>query len=88
MEYVECYGGCGDQWLTSGLLAVAVVASFVAVRRRAWPFVSALAGLPLAEWYLDGLLLGLFFLAALLVGGLAGLAMTSKTRPTSSGEAA
>ena len=88
MEYIECHGGCGHPLFLLVLVVVAVVASLLAVRRRAWTFVGALAGLPLAEWYLDGLPFGLLFLAALLVGGLAGLAMTSKTRLTSSGEAA
>ena len=88
MEYVECYGGCGHPLLFLGLVVAAVISSFLAVRRRAWTFVGALAGLPLAEWYLEGPQFGLFFLAALLVGGLAGLAMASKTRPSSSGEAA
>ncbi len=88
MKYVDCYFGCGDPLLTVGLLLAAVVATFLGVRRRAWTFVGGLTSLPLAEWYLDGAQLALVVCAALLIGGLAGLAMREKSKHSASSEAA
>ena len=83
MEYVECYFGCGDPLLIAGVLLAALVATFLAVRRRAWTLVGGLSGIPLAEWYLDGAEFALVVCAALLIAGLAGLAM-SDTKDSSS----
>ena len=88
MEYAECYFGCGDPLLMVGLILAAIVASFLAVRRRAWTFVAGLIGLPMAEWYLDGAEFALVFCAALLIGGLVGLEMSAKHRPSASSKAA
>jgi hypothetical protein len=88
MEYVDCYFGCGDPLFFVGLLLAAVVATFLAVRRRAWTFVVGLISLPLAEWYLDGAQRALVVCAALLIGGLAGLAMREKPKHSTSTEAA
>jgi FtsH-binding integral membrane protein len=88
LEYVDCYFGCGDPLFFVGLLLAAVVTTFLAVRRGAWTFVVGLTSLPLAEWYLDGAQRALVVSAALLVGGLAGLAMREKRKHSASSEAA
>jgi len=77
MEYTDCYYGCELGPLAQGIfLALLAFVAFLGVRRRAWTFVAALFAVPLAEWFMEGLVSALAAMLAILIGTFVALTVT------------